>query len=84
MKSTNYEAPYIHEDGCLLGCCAVSSGRSLRTFRRCLLPPSSGLNNPEDSHLHARRCENMKSHSLCNFLLPSVISSFLGKPINRS
>jgi hypothetical protein len=26
----------------LLGCCAVYSGRSLPTFQRCLLPPSSG------------------------------------------
>jgi hypothetical protein len=31
-----------HEDGCLLGCCAMQSGRSLPTFQRCLLPPSSG------------------------------------------
>jgi hypothetical protein len=32
----------VYEDGCLLGCCAVYSGRSLPTFQRCLLPPSSG------------------------------------------
>jgi hypothetical protein len=32
-----------HEDGCLLGCCAVQSGRSLQTFQRYLLPPSSRL-----------------------------------------
>jgi hypothetical protein len=31
-----------YEDGCLLACCAVQSGRSLTTFQRCLLPPSSG------------------------------------------
>jgi hypothetical protein len=30
------------EDGCILGCCAVQSGRSLPTFQRYLLPPSSG------------------------------------------
>jgi hypothetical protein len=30
------------EDGCLLGCSAVYSGRSLQTFQRSLLPPSSG------------------------------------------
>jgi hypothetical protein len=31
-----------YKDDCLLGCCAVLSGRYLPTFRRCLLPPSSG------------------------------------------
>jgi hypothetical protein len=31
-----------YEDSCLLGYCAVLSGRSLPTFQRCLLPPSSG------------------------------------------
>jgi hypothetical protein len=30
-----------YEDGGLLGCSAVSSGRSLTTFRKYLLPPSS-------------------------------------------
>jgi hypothetical protein len=29
------------EDDCLLGCCAVYSGRSLATFQWCL-PPSFG------------------------------------------
>jgi hypothetical protein len=32
-----------YEDECLLGCCAVLSGRSLPTFQRCLLPLSLGL-----------------------------------------
>jgi hypothetical protein len=31
-----------YEDGCLLGCSAVQSGRSLPTIQRFLLPPSSG------------------------------------------
>jgi hypothetical protein len=31
-----------YEDDCLLGCCAVKSGRSLPTFQRCLVPLSSG------------------------------------------
>jgi hypothetical protein len=30
------------EDGFLLGCCDLQSGRSLPTFQGCLLPPSSG------------------------------------------
>jgi hypothetical protein len=30
------------ENGCLLGCNAEYSGRSLPTFQRSLLPPSSG------------------------------------------
>jgi hypothetical protein len=33
---------WLYAHGCLLGYCAVQSGRSLLTFRRCLLPPSSG------------------------------------------
>jgi hypothetical protein len=31
-----------YEDDCFLCCCAVQSGRSLPTFQRYLLPPSSG------------------------------------------
>jgi hypothetical protein len=30
------------EDGCLLVCCALQSGRSLQTFQKCLLVPLSG------------------------------------------
>jgi hypothetical protein len=30
-----------YEDGCLLGCSAVFSGRSFPTFQRPLLPPSA-------------------------------------------
>jgi hypothetical protein len=30
------------EDGCLLGCCPIKSGRCSPKFQRCLLPPSSG------------------------------------------
>jgi hypothetical protein len=37
------KADFSSEDDCLLGCCAAWSGRSLPTFQRCLLPPSSGL-----------------------------------------
>jgi hypothetical protein len=40
------------EDGCLLRCSAVWSGRRLPTFQRYFLPPSSGLYNTEDSHIH--------------------------------
>jgi hypothetical protein len=36
-----YANTRIFEDGCLLGCCAENSGRSLPTFQRCLLLPSS-------------------------------------------
>jgi hypothetical protein len=61
------------EDGCLLGCCIVLSGRILPTFQSCLLPLSSELtlvnfyqttrrNNPEDSHIHTCHRENLKSH----------------------
>jgi hypothetical protein len=32
-----------YEDGCLLGCSAVQSGRNLPTFQMCLLPPQSGI-----------------------------------------
>jgi hypothetical protein len=34
------------EDGCLVGCSAMLSGRSLQTFQRSLLPPSSGRSPP--------------------------------------
>jgi hypothetical protein len=62
------------EDGCLLGCSAVYSGRSLPMFQRSLLPPSSARYspdpsyqtprryNPEDSHLRTHRRENLKSY----------------------
>jgi hypothetical protein len=53
-----------YEDGCLLGCCTLWTGRSLPTFQRCLLPPSSRLsvnvcqttkrNNPEENHFHLK------------------------------
>jgi hypothetical protein len=33
---------FKHEDGCLLGCNAMQSRRSLPMFQRSLLPPSSG------------------------------------------
>jgi hypothetical protein len=46
MKDKEYEISGSHgdkyEDGCLLGCWAVMSGRGLPTFQKCLLPPSSG------------------------------------------
>jgi hypothetical protein len=41
---------------CLLGCSAMYSGRSLPTFQRTLLPPSS------ESHLRTNRRENLKSY----------------------
>jgi hypothetical protein len=37
-----------YEDGCLLGCSAVQSGRSLPTFQRSLLPPSPGYCSQEE------------------------------------
>jgi hypothetical protein len=40
-----------YEDGCLLGCCAMQPGRSLPTFQRCLLPPSSGQYDGGGKHL---------------------------------
>jgi hypothetical protein len=36
-----------YNDGCLLGCSPVYSGRSLPTFQRTLLPPSSGRYSTE-------------------------------------
>jgi hypothetical protein len=46
---------------CLLECFDVYSCRNRPTFKRCLLPPSSGL-IPEDGHLHICCCENLNSH----------------------
>jgi hypothetical protein len=41
----NLGIKFRNEDGCLLCCCAVWSGRILQMFRKCLLPPSSGLSS---------------------------------------
>jgi hypothetical protein len=56
MTCLNLYRLLVSEDGCLLSCCAVNF---YRTTRR---------NSPEDSHLHTRRCENLKSHS-CTYPL---------------
>jgi hypothetical protein len=56
----------------LLGCTAVFLIECQLTFRRYVLPPSSGPvciqlrarhYIPEDSELHIRRRENLKSHT---------------------
>jgi hypothetical protein len=68
----------LKEDGRLLGCSAVKTGRRLLTFQRSVLAPSSGrwvtsetsVNsyqstrryNPEVGHLHTHRRENLKSY----------------------
>jgi hypothetical protein len=57
------------ENGCLLGCSTVYTGMSLPTFRRSVLPPSSGRSetsvnsyqstrryNPEDGRFHTESC----------------------------
>jgi hypothetical protein len=33
-------------------------------------------NNPDDSHLHTRRCENIKSHNVCKFSIFSIRLKF--------
>jgi hypothetical protein len=67
----------FYEDGYILDCCTVKSGRHLLTFQRCLLPASSGrlvsvekllpdytAQQPRrDSHLHTRRRENLNSYN---------------------
>jgi hypothetical protein len=37
-----------NEDGCLLGCCAMSSCVNRPMFQRCLLPQSSVIHRPDD------------------------------------
>jgi hypothetical protein len=70
---TRANTVFMYEDDCLLACCAVSSGRSLPTFRKCVEAASTSetsvnfyqstrRNIPEDSHLHTCRRENLKSH----------------------
>jgi hypothetical protein len=70
-----------YEDGCLLGCCFVYSGKSLLTFQlRAPMNEAAGtsetsvniyqttrLNIPEDSYLDSRRRENLKFHIIMNF-----------------
>jgi hypothetical protein len=41
-----------YEGVCLLGCCVLQHGRSVQTFQRCLLPPSSG------PHINLQECLN--------------------------
>jgi hypothetical protein len=42
-----------YEDGCVLGCCAVQSGRDLPKLQKDhLLPSSSGCTIPQDGHIH--------------------------------
>jgi hypothetical protein len=50
----------LSEWRCRLGRCAVKSGRSLPTFQRCLLPPSSG---PDYTAQHHRRQSSSLSPS---------------------
>jgi hypothetical protein len=81
----------MNEDGCLLGRNAVLSGRSLPTFLRPLLPPSSGPTrryDPEDSHLRTHRRENLKSYVLvCGVysaeVHPTVVCSVQGYALLR-
>jgi hypothetical protein len=49
------------KDDCLLGCCAVQSGRSLPTFQGCLVPQSSGRSPWLWRQQAPRRRENIKS-----------------------
>jgi hypothetical protein len=51
------------EDDCLLGCCAVLSGRSLPIPETSVkIYQITRRNSPEDSHLPTRRHQNLKSH----------------------
>jgi hypothetical protein len=54
------------EDDCLSGCCAVKSGRSLPTFQRSLLPPSSGWWIPF-CYIHRERYGLVFRHCLRKF-----------------
>jgi hypothetical protein len=77
-----------YEDDCLLGCCAMSSGRCLPTFQRCLLPPSS------DHHLlmeaastyemsvnfyQTTRCNNPEGSHFSIQLVPGAFPQIEGK-----
>jgi hypothetical protein len=53
---------YMCENGCLLGCCIVWSGGYRLTFRKTLLPPSSGWcgQNPGTvDHSHVCVCADV-------------------------
>jgi hypothetical protein len=52
-----------YEDGCLLGCCVLQSGRSLPTFQRCMLPTSWGW-TASDFYQITRRCVPKYTHLL--------------------
>jgi hypothetical protein len=54
---------FVFEAQNILGCTAVFLIECRPTFQSCVLPPSSGQYIPEDSELHTRRRENLKSHT---------------------
>jgi hypothetical protein len=51
-----------YEDGCVLGCSAVKSGRSLPTFQRSLLPPSSGRWVSRHTRGHSSKMKSPRTH----------------------
>jgi hypothetical protein len=75
---------FNHEDKCLLGCLAVYSGRSLPTFQRYLLPPSSGRSLApliKDSHLHACCRVNLKSRKVYSSYRHQFVFEFISKMV---
>jgi hypothetical protein len=51
---------------CLVGCDTLYFDRYVQTFRRNLLPRSSGFDIPKDSNLRSHHCMNFKSHEIKN------------------
>jgi hypothetical protein len=53
---------YDDEDGLLLGFCAVMMEAASTSEMSVNFYGTTWRNNPEDSHFHTRRRENLKSH----------------------
>jgi hypothetical protein len=76
----NLETPILDTQevhGGILGCDVVWTYIWVPTFRKNILPPSSGpkftqRRNPENHHPHLHRCEKLKWKSLAKYFFVSA------------
>jgi hypothetical protein len=72
------------KEDCILGYCAVWSGRSLPTFQRCLLPPSSGrwglIASTSETSVNFYQTHGATSQKTAIFILAAVRTWNFTKP----